>query len=364
MAPEPRDLGKIIESELLKLGIFKPSTEHQPTLHDGNITSGYGYPITGLEKFLGYFDETINIANFPSISIVTDFSIARAECRYIKQSGKDSVLLDGKASEKYQQKAVRALQFFKSLYGISGSFQFYVERKKKYKNAKGLGESASVAAAVSRALISNVFGPEGLNDVTLTSRFARMVSGSGTRSVSGGLSLWLSYPYIEESHSAGYFIKDPGEEMHVGAFPMPSEIVTDSAHRLAESSDFYGRWVSSKYQHLLEEIEDGFDIEHLMKRAQEDMYTLNSIILSRGHFIQTPASLTLINSLNEFRKKHEGLYYTADTGPTIVLMSRDRKLIEEFVGTRKEEFIWSSRKITDPGENRDFKSRASEFLQK
>ncbi len=362
MVPEPRELGQIIESELVKRGLFKPSQPHGPDLEEGRTTFGYGYPITGLEKFLGYFDETINIANFPSISIVTDFSVAHAYCRYTASPGMDAVSLDGKESKKYTEKARKALQFFKSLYGISGSFRFYVERKKRYTDAKGLGESASVAAAVSRALMENAFGKGGSGDITLTSRFARMVSGSGTRSVSGGLSLWLSYPYMEESLSAGYFIKEPGSEIHVGAFPKPSHIVTDSAHRIAESSEFYGRWVSSKYQHILEEFENEFDWEFLLGRSQQEMYTLNSIILSKGHFIQTPESLALINSLNEFREKNPGLYYTADTGPTIVLLSQDRRLIEEFAAGRKEEFLWSSSKIDPPKKDRNVEKRASDFL--
>lgn len=363
MVPEPRELGQILESELVKKGIFRKAGEYEPDLEEGRVTHGYGYPITGLEKFLGYFDETINIANFPSISIVTDFSVSHAYCVYSREPGADSVSLDGKESKKYSDKAKKALQFFKSKQGISGSFKFYVERIKKYSDAKGLGESASVAAAVSRALMDNAFGKGASGDATLTSRFARLVSGSGTRSVSGGLSLWLSYPYIEEENSAGYFIKDPGEEIYVGAFPKPSHIVTDSAHRMAEASEFYGRWVSSKYQHLIEEFENDFDMENLLQRAQQEMYTLNSIILSRGHFIQTPESLSIINSLNQFREKNDGLYYTADTGPTIVLMSSDRKLIEEFVSTREDDFIWSSRKIDAPDIDRDVEKRALDYLK-
>lgn len=362
MAPEPKELGQILESELIKKGIFKSSDKHSPDLEEGRVTHGFGYPITGLEKFLGYFDETINIANFPSISIVTDFSVSHAYCKYTREPGADSVSLDGQESKKYSEKAKKALQFFKSKQGISGSFKFYVERVKRYRDAKGLGESASVAAAVSRALMENAFGKGGSKDVTLTSRFARLVSGSGTRSVSGGLSLWLSYPYMEEEHSAGYFIKDPGNEIYVGAFPNPSHIITDSAHRMAESSDFYGRWTASKYQHLLEEFENDFEMEHLLHRAQQEMYTLNSIILSRGHFIQTPESLSIINSLNEFREKNDGLFYTADTGPSIVLMSKEKRLIEEFVSTREEEFLWSSNKIDPPKQDKNVEKRAMSYL--
>lgn len=363
MSPEPRQLGQIIEKELTRRGIYRPIEDHSLDLDDGNVTYGYGYPITGIEKFLGYFDKTLNIANFPSISMVTDFSHAIAYCRYTREGGVDAVSLDGKEDRKYTERSRRALQFFKSLYGITGSFQFYVERVKKYDNAKGLGESAAVAAAVSRAVVSNAFGKDALSDITMTSRFARMVSGSGTRSVSGGLSIWLSYPYIEEEKCAGYFIRDPGEEIFVGAFPKPSAIATEGAHKLAEASDFYGRWTSSKFQNIILEIDDGFEIEHLMRRAQEDMYTLNSVILSQGHFIQTPESLRIVNALTEFQRKNEGLFYTADTGPTIVLMSRDRKLMEEFVNTVDDKFIWSSRKIGTPEQNNRIRDRASRFFE-
>ena len=363
MVPEPRELGKIIEAELDKRGILKAMQEHTPNLEDGMITSGFGYPITGIEKFLGYFDSTLNIANFPSISIVTDFSHVISYCRYTSKGGKDSVSLDGKEDTKYTERARKALQYFKSIYGITGSFQFYIERVKRYDYAKGLGESAAVAASVSRALVSNVFGEEGLSDTTMTSRFSRMVSGSGTRSVSGGMSIWLSYPYIEEEKCAGYFIKDPGEELFVGAFPMPSPIATEGAHKLAEKSDFYRKWVTSKFQNILLELEDGFDMDLLLQRAQEDMYTLNSIILSQGHFIQTPESLSLIRALNNYSSRNYGLYYTADTGPTIVLLSRDRKLIEDFVKTREEKFIWSSRKIGKPSEDKRVYKRALEYFE-
>ncbi len=362
MVPDPKELGNIIEKGLIEKGIFKHMQDHVPDLEDGRTTSGYGYPITGLEKFLGYFDQSINIANFPSISIVTDFSVTHSVCKYTKRDGEDEVWLDGKQDKKYTEKARRALQFFKSIYEISGSFKFYIERKKKYENAKGLGESASVAASVARALIENVFGKDALRDVTLVSRFARMVSGSGTRSVSGGLSIWLSYPYMEESHSAGYFIRDTND-FHVGAFPMPSMLVTDSAHKLAKASDFYGRWVSSKYHHILEELDSGFDTDYLLTRAQEEMYTLNSIILSQGHFIQTPSSLDIINSLVGFTAKNEGLYYTADTGPSIVLLSKDKKLVEEFVASREEEFIWSSSSVSESKPQKSFLERSVNFLK-
>ena len=361
--PESKEVGQLIERRLRDNGLFHSIGEHQLGLEDGRITSGYGYPIIGLEKFLGYFDKSVNVANFPSISMLTDFSHVTAYCKYIKEGGQDSVILDGKVERGYSEKADRALEFFKNLAGIAGSFKFYIERKRKYNEAKGLGESAAVAAATARALVSNVFGEDGLNDISLTSRFARLVSGSGTRSVSGAVSLWLSYPYIMESHSFGMRVADPGNKIHFGAFPLQSRWITDNAHRIAESSEFYGKWISAKFQEIISEMDNGFDLEYLMKRAQQEMFTLNSIIMSRGYFIQTTQSLPIINDLKIFQEKNAGIYFTADTGPSIVVMSRDRKLIQQFVEGRQEGFIWGSIPEGDSSQDVSIKKRATEYFR-
>lgn len=338
----PKELGDQILRKLVSLGIWRDVPDATTELKDGKIASGYGYPIIGLEKFLGYFDRPLNIANFPSISITTDFSYAVSYCRYVDEPAADIVSLDGSTERRYQEKAKKALSFFKNLYGVTGSFQFYVIRKKRYSDAKGLGESAAVASAVARSIVACALDNKNSGNDILVSRLARLVSGSGTRSATGGISLWLSYPYINERNCHAVRLPIDYRPLHFVGFPMKSKIITDDAHRLAESSPFYGRWLSEKFDRILEDLEGGFDLEHLLGRSQAEMYTLNSVILSTGNFIQTPESLRLIQDIREFSSSHPGLYYTADTGPSIILFSRDRSLIEDFLSNRKEQFLWGS----------------------
>ena len=169
-----------------------------PDPEDGKISFGSAFPIKAVEKFLGYYDKEMKIAFTPSISFCTDFSIARAFCKYSKDPGPDTVYLDGAFSEERTQSATRALSIFRMLTGVKGSFLFYVERQRKYARAKGMSESSAVASAVSRALVENIFPNSGKHVETLASRFAKFVSGSGTRSAISGLSIWLSYPGIQE----------------------------------------------------------------------------------------------------------------------------------------------------------------------
>lgn len=326
-----RERGIRLQERLFSLGLMDEGiSAHVPEPGEG-IFFGAGYPITGLEKFLGYFDSVLNIANFPSISVTTDFSVAMSACTYSEEPGKDRVIFDGRSDGSFLKKSSKALEIFKSRYGITGSYSFYIKRYRRYGEAKGLGESAAVAAAVSRSLVSCTFGSEGLKDNSLVSRLARLVSGSGTRSVAGGMSLWLSYPYIREEYCYGLPIEADISSVQFAAIPMKSEWVTDSAHVLARASVFYGQWASDKFDHILSELDNGFDLEELLSRSTQDMYMLNSVILSGGNFIHTPESLTILSRLKEFTLKNQGLHYTSDTGPTIVLMSRDPSLIKQFL---------------------------------
>lgn len=337
--PELKDLGEGFFEKLKEEGIYKEAGSYELNLEDGKTTYGGGYPITAIEKFLGYFDKDLNIAYFPSISFNTDFSYSNAFCRYVKEAGRDSVVLDGQTSEKYTERARKAMNYFKNAYSIGGSFQFYVRRAKKYEDAKGLGESAAIAASVSRALVRNVFGEKASEDDPLVSRFARLASGSGTRSSTGRFSLWISYPWIAERKSHGMVLPVNYDHFYFAAVPDKSEILTESAHSVAMSSMFYFKWAFNKYESLNEILEKGFSLDILLPKAEADMFLLNSLLMSKGVIIQNERSIPLINRIKEFKKKNEGLYFTADTGPSLVLLSQDKSLIEEFLSKESREYI-------------------------
>ncbi|EQD27793.1 mevalonate pyrophosphate decarboxylase, partial [mine drainage metagenome] len=98
---------------------------------EGRITFGSGLPVKAIEKFIGYYKPEMKIAFSPSLSFCTDFSITRSYCLYTREDGKDLVHLDGFYSEERTATARKALDIFRLLTGIKGSFIFYVEREKK-----------------------------------------------------------------------------------------------------------------------------------------------------------------------------------------------------------------------------------------
>ena len=358
-----RERGTMLQERLFKLSLMDREIREPSAMTSEGVSYGSGYPITGLEKFLGYFDGVLNIANFPSISVTTDFSMAMSACAYSEKPGKDRVIFDGRSEGSFQKKASRALEIFKSRYGIPGSFSFYIERTRRYGDAKGLGESAAVASAAARSLVAASFGEEGMKNGPLISRLARLVSGSGTRSSAGGLSMWLSFPYVREDYCYGFPLKFDKNELNIACIPMKSSWITDSAHRLAVSSRFYGQWAVEKFDEINEEVERSFDLDYILSRSVRDMYNLNSVILSTGNFIHTPDSLKLIYRLKEFTEKNEGLYYTSDTGPSIVLLSRTKSLITEFLEqSETENFLFGSPTKEPPKCSEKFMKDSKEAL--
>ncbi len=325
-----RERGLRIHRDLKEIGLFMEQTAYNPEPEDGNISYGEGYPIIGLEKFLGYYDADWNIAYSPSISMTTDFSKAKAFCRYVKDGGKDAVVLDGVSSGKYTKRMSKALDQFRKINRIGGSFQFYITRERRYKEAKGLGESASIAAAAARALVSNVFGRAAAADDRFVSRYARLVSGSGTRSVAGGISLWLSYPGIEEAECYAEKMDIDHSRLRFFAFPEKSAIETISAHTAATKSEFYSNWIYGKYDRIAGIASKKQRIDDLLPLAEADMFRLDSVLMSGGYFVHDERSMHIISRIMSLGDSREGIYMTADTGPSIVLMSTDRDSLDKF----------------------------------
>ncbi len=344
-----KELGDSIKDMLIQKDYFKNNKKYNANLIDGNISSGYGYPIKAFEKFLGYYDSPNRVAYNPSISMSTNFSYCLSACKYNKNGKMDTVIVDGISDENYDKKAKYALDYFRNDFGIKGTFDFYIKRYRKYDRGKGMSESAAVAASVSRSLITNVFGNDA--DDILISKYARLVSGSGTRAVHNGISMWLSYPDMDLNYCTAVKISGMPEKLYYGIFPKFTNQKTDQAHRLAVKSEFYEPWIRNKYNFIEKYIERDFDLDLLLKRGIEDTLNLHSVLFSQGMILQTEESINLIKNIINFSSNNEGFYFSADTGPSIMILSPEKNLIEQFRENKRDEFIYGSNDFKEHEKN-------------
>lgn len=358
-----RKFGQEIQAHLTEEGIFRSPGNYRADPLEDRIWVSHSYPIKAMEKFLGYYDRDERIAYNPSVSFNTDFSFCLAACSYSRKSGEDSVILDGVRDEIYSKKAQFALSKFRKEYSIGGSFHFYIKRYRKYEKAKGMSESSEVASAVSKAIISAAFNGEADRDYALQSRYARYVSGSGTRAVYNGISMWLSYPGIRKEDCLAFKITDLPDNIHYGIFPKNIESATDSAHVKAVKSPFYNDWVNEKYKFLRRNMKKGFNTDDLLSRSSEDMLGLNSVLLSSGLVIQTPESLRILARAIKFRERNEGFYFTADTGPSILIASLDGSMLNEFREGLDDRYLAGSFDFNQHKRRlEEFRKESSEYL--
>lgn len=284
------------------------------------ICYGRANGITGIEKFLGYNDSRLKVANFPSISLTHNFiTVNVAVCL----SHKDRVILDGKENTSHLLRATGALDVFRSLFKISDHFAFYIEQDKKYGSAKGMGESAAFAGATAMALCNLMFKDP---STSFISSIARLVSGSGTRSVVNGVGLWQSYEGIDPEMNHAIRVREDMGDFHIASFPTPNPIKTENVHGIATQSPFYEQWGKVKFQSLLNIIENHFDPEMLARSAMNDMLLMHSVLLARGISILNEKMFALL----KLAEQSEGSFFvTADTGPTPIMIYRDSDMLRK-----------------------------------
>ncbi len=325
-----KELSAKVHGTISEMNGYRLPVKHDLFLEDSRTGFGACYPIKAVEKFLGYYDPEFNIAYNPSISFSTDFSISTAFCRYLSKPGKDSISFNGAMDPKYSARSEKALRNFRKLFPVPGHFQFAVRLKRRYAEAKGFSESSAVAGAVAKALVSCVFEANAAKDLEFVSTVARLVSGSGTRAVFNGFSIWESFAGMHPEESCAHPLRVDPSKLNFLAFPQRGSIATSSAHGIAVKSPFYYSWIKEKLATESKYLQHDPTLEVLLARGVEDSYRLHSILLSQGDNVWSEGTVSIIRKVKEFNARNGGLYSLMDTGPSVVVASMDRNVLGEF----------------------------------
>ncbi len=91
---------------------------------------------------------------------------------------------------------------------------------------------------------------------------------------------------------------------------------------------------------------------------------LHSVLFSQGMVLQTKDSIDLIKNIIEFSKEHENFYFSADTGPSIMVLSEDVGLINDFRDRNDDNFITGTNDFTEHEKNiNSFTKDAIEYFK-
>ncbi len=230
----------------------------------------------------------------------------------------------------------RAQQSLNALRGITKTKTKVLVVSKNYAPAgKGMGLSAAGSAALARAGIHALMGNELSRNKRFVSVVSRYLAGSGCRSSSGGISLWLSYPGIESVDSFSLRLDhDNFQNVDLITVPIKSRIglKTEDAHKDAPNSKLFKEWLRTRREDALELIDRVkiSDWERIAQMAELDTIYLHGVTMSaqegRGKKIISwePETIRCMRLANDLRERDIPVYYSIDTGPTPVFITDEK----------------------------------------
>ncbi len=294
------------------------------------------YPIQGILKYHGLADWRLRIAYLPSISVNNDAAYTLTWVAFDPHLAEDEVIINGeRATGRPWERVAASLEVIRQAVHIRSKARVVSKNVARAgRVGKGLGTSASASAALAAAALAAALGPEGLANRRLLSCMARLLAGSGCRSATGGLSLWLSYEGMEheESFSVRLDVHDELSDLALLTVPLDSRIglVTEAAHREAPHSPFYPSWMESRGPEIIECLEAlaRRDWRPIGQLAELDSIRLHAVTMTASRenklFAWEPENIPLFRLCNALREEGIPVYFSTDTGPTTVLLTERR----------------------------------------
>ncbi len=230
-------------------------------------------------------------------------------------------------------------------------YTFHIESRNTFPHSAGIASSASGFGALALCLTEldrQLTGQQDDNFMQRASRFARIGSGSASRSVYPGFAWWGQSASVPGS-SDEFAVPVPK-----AVFPGYSELrdavlLVDSGKKNVSSSAGHDLMTRHPYkqgrisqagsnaEELLRLINTG-DYDRFFELVEEEAFSLHALMMSSSpaFLLLKPNSLTVIEKIRDFRKQ-TGLAagLTIDAGPNIhfLYFKKDQEVIHRFIET-------------------------------
>lgn len=292
------------------------------------------HPMQGILKYHGLADWAWRTAFLPSISVTNDAAYSITVVEFDPDLKEDVAIIGGaQAIGRDLERIKQSLNAVRNLARISS--HAHVQSKNvvaggTMRAGKGLGTSASGSAALAMAAIAAALGDVAVKNWRFVSAMSRLLAGSGCRAATGGVSLWLSYPGIahEDSFAIRLDAQQQLSDMRLITVPIDSRIglKTESAHADAPNSPLFKCWMRNRRDEILRCIDAVMSGDWLTvaQMAELDSIALHGVTMTGGNehkiFAWEPENITLFRLCDDLRSEGIPVYFSTDTGPTMVLL--------------------------------------------
>lgn len=312
----------------------EPYPQQLPPPRERGAAAARAYPMQGILKYHGLSDWQWRVAFLPSISVCNDAAYTLTYVAFDPALDADAVTIGAiPATGRDLERVAQTLDVVRGLAGVATRARVVSRNVTRASiTGKGLGSSASGSAALAAAALAALFGPEVTANRRFLSCIARLLAGSGCRSATGGVSLWLAYPGLPHTDSYAVRLDRHNElaDLALVTVPINSRIglKTEAAHHDAPHSSFFKSWLHSRGAEIIEciaAVRNG-DWRTLGQYAELDSIRLHGVTMSGSRenkiFGWEPENITLFRRCNELRSSGVPVYASTDTGPTVVLLTQ------------------------------------------
>lgn len=274
----------------------------------------------------------------PSISFTLKNAVTTTRVSALPtDNGGFTFSLDGNKKEAFNNKIANLLKMASSTLPFINTHHLTIESSNTFPHSSGIASSASSMSALALCLadlqlkINNDKAKHKL-DLQMVSELARLGSGSASRSLYGGWTIWGETPSIEES-SDNYAVKlstihDNFMQIANAILiiePKSKKVSSTQGHALMNNHP-YGKARIEQANHnslqLLNVLTSG-DWNHFFDIAENEALSLHALMLSSnpGYTLLHANSLKVIDEVRKARIEHKlPVGFSMDAGPNVHLL--------------------------------------------
>lgn len=287
-----------------------------------------------LIKYWGKADALLRLPLMSSLSMTLDAFYTETSIE--ATDGPDQFYLNGSLQDDQTAKRVfKYLNLLKQNYGKIDNL--LVKSDNHVPTAAGLASSSSAFAAMAAAFDSYYQLNLSKRDLSI---WARQGSGSASRSIFGGFSIWQKGH--DSASSYAYPIdENPQMDLHLLAIELnvkKKKLSSTQGMLQAKSSPFFQTWLNRNEQEIsqMQDAISNNDFTKLGELAELNANEMHAINLSAqpGFTYFEPNTLKAINIVHELRSEGIECYYTLDAGPNLKILCQLRNV--KFIKNRFE----------------------------
>lgn len=304
-----------------------------------------------LIKYWGKYNN--QLPKNPSLSFSLKECYTQTSLSYQTSNSKPKrkFFFNGEENEKFAQRIWSLLVTFSSFYPFLSQIDIKIDTKNSFPHSAGIASSASAMSALALCLVDmeqKIFGQKLKEDEFFlkASYLARLGSGSASRSVYKGYSIWGNTKEVDAS--SDIYAIAYNKNIHRNFLGLKDAILivnadeksvsSSAGHRLMDTH-FYAK--SRMYQAAINiktliKVLDNGDYNTFAEIVENEALSLHALMMSAkpGYMLMKGASIAIIEKVRAYRKKtNDFLCFTLDAGPNVHLIyhPNNQENIEKFI---------------------------------